>query len=350
VHLAVRPSNVVERVAKWLNLGPVPLAHAFLGMMGARAVMAGAKLGVYGALARRPQAADELAARLGTRADGLELLLDSLCGLNVLRFRGGRYALARSARPWLDPESPRSVVDFLAFNETQWEWWTVLEDAIQRGQGPAIHDYPPDDPRWGAYMKAMFQLARLVEPEISPRIHLPRGARRLLDLGGGHGWFSARLCERHPGLEATVIDLPGAARAGRWVLESTGRGARVRHVEGDARTAELGHQADGILIFQLLHHLPPEESVQLLRRAHAALRPGGVLAVLELLRPERGERRDASALLGLHYFLTSSAAAYPRAEVEHWMREAGFTALKTHAVRRLPLESLIVACKPLDCG
>lgn len=343
MHLAVRPSNVVERVAKWLNLGPVPLAHAFLGMMGSRAVMAGARLGVYGALARQEQGAGDLAARLGTNAEGMELLLDSLCGLNVLRFHGGKYALARRARPWLDPASPRSVVDFLSFNETQWEWWTSLEEAIQSGQGPAIHDYPPGDPRWDAYMKAMFQLARLVEPEISPRIHLPSGARRLLDLGGGHGWFSACLCERYPGLEATVIDLPGAARAGRRVLESTGRGARVKHVEGDARTADLGSGADGVLLFQLLHHLPPEESLQLLRRVRAALRPGGVVAVLELFRPERGERRDASALLGLHYFLTSSAAAYPRAEVERWLREAGFSALRTHAVRRLPLESLIVA-------
>jgi SAM-dependent methyltransferase len=345
MHLAVRPSNVVERVAKWLNLGPVPLAHAFLGMMGARAVTAGATLGVYGALAGGARSPAELAARLGTKEEGMALLLDSLCGLNVLTFRGGRYALARSARPWLDPESPRSVVDFLAFNETQWAWWTGLEGAIQTGRGPAIHDYPPDDPRWLQYMKAMFQLARLVEPEISPRIRLPPGARRLLDLGGGHGWFSACLCERYPGLEATVIDLPGAARAGRRVLEPTGRGARVRHLEGDARTADLGSDVDGVLIFQLLHHLPPEESVQLLRRARAALRPGGVVAVLELFRPERGERRDASALLGLHYFLTSSAAAYPRAEVERWIREAGFTALRTHAVRRLPLESLIVASR-----
>jgi len=346
MHLAVRPGNLLERLAKWLNLGPVPLAHAFLGMMGARAVMAGATLGVYAALARREAGAGELAARLGTNAEGLELLLDSLCGLNVLRFRGGKYALARSARPWLDPASPRSVVDFLAFNETQWTWWSALEDSVRRGQGPAIHDYPPDDRRWAAYMKAMFQLARLVEPEISPRIHLPAGARRLIDLGGGHGWFSARLCERHPGLEATVIDLPGAARAGRQVLASTGRGTGVRHVEDDARTADLGTGADGVLIFQLLHHLHPEESVQLLRRARAALRPGGVLAVLELFRPEHGERRDASALLGLHYFLTSSAAAYPREEVEKWMREAGFTGLKTHPVRRLPLESLIVATSP----
>lgn len=343
MHLAVRPGNLLERVAGWLNLGPIPLAHAFLGMMSARAVMAGARLGIYPALARREMTAGELAAHLGASADGLELLLDSLCSLDALRFRGGRYALAARARPWLDPESPRSVLDFLAFNYTQWEWWGSLEESIRSGKGPAIHGHAPDDPRWEEYMRAMFQLARLVEPEVSPRIRLPPGSSRLIDLGGGHGWFAARLCERSPGLEATVIDLPGASRAGRKVLEATGRGGPVRHLEGDVRTADLGTGAGGVLIFQLLHHLSREESAALLRKVYAALQPGGVLAILELFRPERQARQDALALVGLHYFLTSSAAAYPRQEVERWVREAGFSGLKTYVVRRLPLESLLVA-------
>ncbi|HVE85878.1 MAG TPA: methyltransferase [Myxococcales bacterium] len=343
MHVAIQPGNPLERLAQWLNLGPVPLAQAFLGMMSARAVMAGARLGIYAALAGDELGGAELAVRLGANAEGLRLLLDSLCAQDVLQFRADRYSLARRARPWLDPASPRSVADFLAFNYTQWEWWGSLEEAVRTGKGPAIHDYPPDDPRWDEYMRAMFQLARLVEPEISPRIRLPASATRLLDLGGGHGWFSACLCDRYPGLEATVIDLPGAARAGGRVLESAGRAARVHHVVGDARTAELGTGAGGVLIFQLLHHLSPDESLQLLRRARAALQPGGVLAVLELFRPERATRRDAAPLLGLHYFLTSSAAAYPRQEVERWIRDAGFSQPRVHVIRRLPLESLLVA-------
>jgi hypothetical protein len=42
---------------------------------------------------------------------------------------------------------------------------------------------------------------------------LPPRARSLLDVAGGHGEFSMALCRRHAGLSATIVDLPGSARA-----------------------------------------------------------------------------------------------------------------------------------------
>jgi SAM-dependent methyltransferase len=345
VQFTLQTNSLLERLALWLNLGPVPLVQAFFGMAGSRVVMAGARLGVYAALAQRPSTAAELARTLGTSPTGLELLLRSLQALDLVDLRGETFSLASRARRWLDPRSDRYVGDFLSFNYAQWEWWSQLESTVQTGRGPAIHDYPPDDSRWGEYMRAMFQLARLVAPEVVPRIRLPPGARQILDLGGGHGWFSASLCRRHPGLRSTVIDLPGAARAGRQILEAVGAADAVEHVEGDARTADLGTGRDGVLVFQLIHHLTPEEDRHLLERIAAALRPGGVLAILELFRPRWRGRPDASALMGLHYFLTSSTASYEAGEVARWVQDAGFERIRITPVRRLPLQSLLVATR-----
>lgn len=343
VQFTIRPDSLTERIALWLNLGAVPLVQAFFGMTGARATMAGAKLGIYPALAERPETCEGLARRLGTSVSGLELLLESLRALGALRRRGDRYELAPRARPWLDPRSPRYTGDFLAFNYSQWELWGQLEDAVRSGHSPLIHDYPADDPRWDEYMRAMFQMARVAAPEINLRLRLARDARRIVDLGGGHGWFSAALCARRPQLRATVVDLPGAVRAGRAILASTPYGERVQHVEGDARTIELGRDLDAVLIFQLLHHLTPDECRALLHRAASALKPGGKVAVLELFRNEH--RSSASALLSLHYFLTSSASAYRRDVVERWIGEAGLVHVRSAPIRSLPLETLIVATR-----
>jgi hypothetical protein len=48
----------------------------------------------------------------------------------------------------------------------------------------------------------------------------------VLDIGGGHGWYSAQLCARHPQLTATVLDLPGSAAIGREIIAKAGLAER----------------------------------------------------------------------------------------------------------------------------
>ena len=129
---------------------------------------------------------------------------------------------------------------------------------------------------------------------------LPENAGSVLDVGGGHGWYSATLCRRHAGLSATVLDLPGSARVGREVIEAAGLAHRVTFVEGDARTAEFPGGQDAVLFFNLLHHLTETEIPALFERAAKALKPGGTLAVLDAFaepprpgRPRRQRGRDA---------------------------------------------------------
>jgi len=58
--------------------------------------------------------------------------------------------------------------------------------------------------------------------EVARRLALLGRAPSLLDVAGGHGWYSAELCRRHPGLRATVLDLPGSAAIGREIIATAG--------------------------------------------------------------------------------------------------------------------------------
>jgi SAM-dependent methyltransferase len=354
MRLGLRADNLLERLAGWLNLAPQPLAQAFFGMMAARTLMAGSRLGVYAALAEGPAHPDALAARLGLSATGARALLDALGACEAVeRQRDGRYRLAPRAVRWLDPTSPKYVGGFLDFNYAQWDWWGGLEQSVRSGQGVELHRFAPEDPRWRDYIHGLHQLARLAAPEVARALPLRRGARHVLDLGGGHGWFAAELCRRHPGLEATVLDLPGSARVGREIIAAAGLSARVHFREGDlldpaADLAERGPQ-DLVLLFQVLHHLSHAQGVALLRRVRASLAPGARLAVLEYLREEEGSRgaaahrQDASGLVGLHFFLTSGAGAWSPAQLRAQLREAGFRVERERPVRRLPLQTLVLA-------
>jgi 2-polyprenyl-3-methyl-5-hydroxy-6-metoxy-1,4-benzoquinol methylase len=337
------PDNPLERMAIRMNLGPVPDGHAMFGMPMSRVTIAGVRLGIFARLARAPATAAEVAGDIGATEDGTMLLLESLAALDQVERRRGTYSLTASARKWLDPASDTYVGTHVENCFDYWDWWGRLEEVVRTGEGIEIHDFPPGDPHWQRYIRGQFELARLSAPEIAGALRLPPGPRRLLDVAGGHGWFAAELCRRHPTLQATVLDLPASAAVGREIIAEQGMADRVTHVEGDALTSDLGGPYDVALCFNIVHHLAPAENVELLRRIHAALSPGGTLAVLDLFMPPPDTRADAGAMLGLFFYLTSSAATYTEDQLRGWLAEAAFERPRRIRVRRLPNLTLFEA-------
>jgi SAM-dependent methyltransferase len=353
---SLKPEGPLEYLALWGNLGPLPVAEAMFGMATSRVLMAGVRLGLFEELANGPVRPRDLATRTGLDRQGAIRLLDCLCAVGHVERSGFEnnademddgviYTLSKRARPWLDPNSPTYIGPFLEFNYDQWEWWSGLEEVVRTGRGYDIHAYSPDDPRWERYIRAMFCLARLSAPEIARKLRLPPGARSVLDLAGGHGWFAAELCRRDPGLSAAVLDLPGSAAIGRRIIAEKGMSDKVRHIEGDMMTDDLGGPHDAVLCFQIIHHLTPDQNVALFRRIHGALRPGGILAVMDYFTPSQGRRPDSAAFLGLHFYLTSGAATYSAKDLRKWMVEAGFEAPRRVRVHRVPVQSLYEAAR-----
>jgi SAM-dependent methyltransferase len=306
----------------------------------ARVVMAGQRLGIYRRLAYAPATESALAESCRLEEVGLRHLLRCLTVLGHVAESGGQYALSKPARKWLDPESPAYIGSFLEFNYDQWEWWSGIERSLQGYASRDIHAHGPDDPYWRRYIRAMFELARLSAPEIASRISLPGGSARILDAAGGHGWHAAEICRRNPAAEALVIDLPGSARVGREIIAETGMSERVRHVEGDVMTDDLGGPYDAVLCFQLIHHLLPEQNQSLFKRIAGALKPGGILAVLDYFEPARAQKPDSAAFLGLHFYLTSSATTHAVDELKGWLASAGFTPPRRSRLRTIPLQQL----------
>ena len=113
-----------------------------------------------------------------------------------------------------------------------------------------------------------------------------------------------------------MLDLPGSAAVGRRIIAEQGMSDRVQHVEGDMMSADLGGPHDGALVLQ--HRAPPFAPSRTSRCCAACTtrsKPGGTVAVLDLWLPEGDRRPDAAAMLGLFFYLTSSAATYAEGDV-----------------------------------
>lgn len=337
MRIAAVPEGVTERIGLMLNRVPTPIGEAMFGMPVARALQVAQRTGILGALAEDAREPAELAEHLGLQSTATELVLDVIASLgHVEVLPDGRYKMADRARRWLDPGSEHYVGDFLSDTAEYWEWWAGLEDLVRDGHNVELHDKPADDPYWRSYIRGQYQLARLSSAEVAKAVPLSRNAHSLLDVAGAHGEFSMALCRHHPGLKATVVDLPGSARIGREIVSGAGMDDRVHHVEGDMFEADLGGPHDGALCFNIVHHQTPERARELFARVRAALRPGAPLCVLDLYDRPAGQRPDSGSILGLFFHLTSGADTYTVEQVSAWLAESGFERPDKHTFRTLP--------------
>ncbi len=344
MRITAAPDNLTERLGVMLNRVPTPIGEAMFGMPVARSLQVAQRTGILAALAEGPRDPAELAEHLGLQAAGTELLLDVIASLGHAELKpDGRYEMSERARRWLDPSSDHYVGDFLADTAEYWQWWEGLEDLVRDGRHVELHDKAPDDPYWRSYIRGQYQIARLSSAEVAKAVPLQRNAHSLLDVAGAHGEFSMALCRHHPGLKATIVDLPGSARIGREIVSGAGMEDRVHHVEGDMFEADFGGPHDGALAFNIVHHLPPRQAKALFSRIRAALRPGAPLCVLELYDRPEGRRPDSGSILGLFFHLTSGADTYTVEQVSGWLSECGFGPAEKKTFRTLPSLAMLSA-------
>jgi 2-polyprenyl-3-methyl-5-hydroxy-6-metoxy-1,4-benzoquinol methylase len=344
--MRVKPAadDLLERIALAGNMVPVPAAYALYGLTSGRVLGVAQRLGVFKKLLDGPATAGRVAEELELQVAGTRLLCENLGGMGILEQDGHTFSLPKRSRKWLDPASAAYIGTWLEHTVTYWEWYGDLERIVRDGGSFEIHREPAeDDEYWRVYITGQYEIARLSAAEVAKTIKLAPQASALLDVAGGHGWFSAELCKRHERLHATVLDLPGSARVGRAIIAGAHMSDRVEHRDGDMFASELGGPYDGALVFDIIHHLSAEQTVTLLRRVREALKPGATVAVLDMFRSDAKRQRASAAALGLLFHLTSGADLHSPDDLAGFFQQAGFSEPKRTKVRRIPDQDLFQA-------
>jgi SAM-dependent methyltransferase len=323
---------------------PDPYFDSFTGLVAARALSTAVMLGVFEALHESPASAAGLAERLSLDPFGAETLLTTLQTLGYVEADGDVFRNTAVSERQLVSSSPESIATFVgAQADLHWETLALLPEAVRDGKAYAMHEERHDEiDRWRAYIRGLFEISR-PEHEANAALVPVEDPRRLIDVAGGHGAFSMAMCRRHPGLEATVLDLPPSAAVGREIVEEQGFSERVSFREGDVFEVGLGEDVDVVSAFNLIHHLPEERDRELCRMARAALRPGGCLVIGDSARPEPGERiSEHGAISSLLFYAWSHSRNFTPSEIRGWMREAGFAEVETHRNERSPWRIVVV--------
>jgi SAM-dependent methyltransferase len=332
------PQSLVDWLALELELAPRSLIDTHASMLLARTIMAGAELKVFDAIAPRPLTPEETARACGSDEPATALLLDALAACGYLRFSEGRFALTRRAR-WLLSDADSSVRDKLLLQALEWRWLETLEEFVRSGRPLDFHDSMTGG-ELQQYHRGMRALAGISGGEVARLVPVPRGATRMLDLGGSHGHFAAEICRRHPGIRAEVMDLLDAIEAAAPLLAAEALGEHLVHRAGDAATADLGEERyDLVLMSNLAHHFSDRQNRDIARRVARALKPGGAFVIQEPARAERpGQAGQIAALLGLYFAMQSrpGVRTWTVGEMAEWQRSAGLKVRRAKRLRTAP--------------
>lgn len=335
--LGAIPQNPIERIGKALGLLPEPLLDTHIAMLLARAVMEGARLGVFEALKSGPLTAGEVATRCGSDERATAKLLNALAGCDYLLFEQGRYGLTPMARKWLLSDSAQPLHDKMLFQLLEWSFIENIGEFVRTGKPLDMHATMTPG-QWGLYQRGMRSATSSWAPEAVKRTPVPKGAKDMLDIGGSHGLLSVALCRRHPGLRSVILDLPEAVEHAAPILAKEGMGDRVVHRAGNALTDDFGIESwDIIFVASLVHHFDDATNRALAKKVAKALRPGGVFVIQELYRPATPkEAGQVGALLDLYFALTSQSGTWSFEEMADWQREAGLKPMKPIKFRTAP--------------
>jgi ubiquinone/menaquinone biosynthesis C-methylase UbiE len=309
---------------------PDPFLDTFTGLVAARAITTAVMLGVFDALHEAPATPDELAARLKLDPLGAETLLTTLATLGYVE--GDPARNTEATERLLVSSSPESIATFIGYQgDLHWQVLDLLPEAVRDGRAYAMHEERHEDAeRWEAYIRGLFEISRAEQDSNAALVPVSE-PERLVDVAGGHGGFAMAMCRRHPGLRATVLDLPPSAAVGRKIVAEQGFADRVEFREGDVFDLGLGENLDVVSVFNLIHHLPEERDRELVRMARAALRPGGALVIGDSARPEPGGAMSAhGAVSSLLFYAWSHSRNFSPSEVRGWLEDAGFEDVQVH--------------------
>lgn len=345
--IGLRAENPLEWIALRFNLAPVPLADTQVAFNAARAIMAGAELGIFEALGSGASTAEEIARSCETHPQATRQLLDCLVGVGYLRWKKGMYSLKPRYRKWLLRQSDSNLIGKLRFQRIEWNWMAQLEEYVRTGEPLDLHGSATAR-EWELYQEGMRDLSFNAARELAGKIPVPAGAKAMLDIGGSHGLYSIELCRRHPGLTSTVLELPGALESARAISRRYAGAEHLTYVAGDALSDDLGEQRyDLVMINNVVHHFTAEQNRQLARKVARALRPGGIYAIGEFIRAaEPGEGGVVASTSGLYFALTSASGAWSAAEIEGWQKEAGFEPGRSIRVVSIPGWKVIIGRMP----
>ncbi len=305
------------------------------------ALMAAIELDLFTSLVEakkdEERTADALARRIGAHPKGVRVLCDFLTIHGLLSKHNAASPLAwyeptPDAAFFLDARSPASLVHapkFLAPPPLQ-EIAGEFVACVRQGHTLDEQETNENDPRWVDFARGMAPFTGASAPPMAQLV-FREGPQKILDIAASHGMFGIACLKANPQAQVVALDGEAVLQVGEENARKLGVADRWSKRVGDAFTADFGSGYDAVLVTNFLHHFEPETNEKFLRKVHAALKPGGQVAVLEFVPNEDRVSPPIPAAFALIMLTrTHKGDAFTYRQLSAMMENAGFRGIERH--------------------
>ncbi len=284
------------------------------------------RLNVFTLVDETPMTVDELAAKIGANARGLELLLIGCSSLGLMhRDSDGRYTNTPLADTHLVEGRDKYQGGIVKMFDEWFEPWIGLEEAVKKGAPVVEKQHDHGEESTTAYIYGMHWRG-VAQAQLLARVIDGSGRKRMLDIAGGPGTFTLHMCLENPELTGTILDLPQTLRVTKEIINQYQMADRVTPQEGNYLDDEsFGENYDIALMSSMLNQESPEVLKAILTKARAAMNDGGMMLVQEQLLDNDKNGPRLPAVIGLNQLIhTPGGQNYCGDEIMSFMKDVGF--------------------------
>lgn len=329
-----------------MSVNPDRIISMAAGFQYSKILLTANELGIFKALGEGSRTAGEVSGELKLDLEATGLLLGALVGLGLCHYKAGKFTNAADVKRYLARESEEGMSCITSHMNHMYESWLNLDRIVRKGRPKRVA--PPkillDRKRNRDFICGMFEIGLSTARMLAGKLDL-KGARKMVDIGGGPAHYPIAFAARYPDIRFVVADYPNTIRVARAYVKKYGLGGRIKLARCeffDADSLGLGDDFDVALLSQVLHAASDEKCRELLKKIYGILKPGGRIIINENARNRDGMSPPPPLIFAINMLVQNAGRTFTVDELSAWLKDAGFKGIKSW---RLHERSVIVEAR-----